>query len=422
MSFRFQFRRGTTAERNAANPILAAGEPAVVLDSGQPAKLVLGDGVTAMADLPLIGDLPTKSTALRVTNETPFASRRITSPATIVVMGVDPSTPGRVFGSNRSFGPYTMSNDSGTTWANAPTVPAGSTNTSVQKFVTFKGDLYAMATETATARVGIYRSPNTATVAGWSWTGPLVQTPVGIEGKSTIFNAGADYLFLGEYEAAGTDIAALGGPQLLRSADGVTWETVWGRDPSVKHIHAVYEDPYNAGHVYMTVGDNGTPHSVLRSTEHGATGTWEAIITTPGGANPWQAVQISFSERYVWLASDRRGWSVAVFDRDDLIPYVVALNNPYMMAVPGAPVTTDRFFEIGYFGAVDPATEVFYLNQSDTSTPGNTFGIFFLPQIGSRLELIDFAKTGAGLLVGEVFVANGMVYTGNVVSGTLRLP
>jgi hypothetical protein len=51
VSFRFQFRRGTTAERNASNPILAAGEPAVVLDSGQPAELVLGDGVTAMADL-----------------------------------------------------------------------------------------------------------------------------------------------------------------------------------------------------------------------------------------------------------------------------------------------------------------------------------------------------------------------------------
>jgi len=51
VSFRFQFRRGTTAERDAANPVLAAGEPAVVLDSGQPAELVLGDGVTAMADL-----------------------------------------------------------------------------------------------------------------------------------------------------------------------------------------------------------------------------------------------------------------------------------------------------------------------------------------------------------------------------------
>ncbi len=44
-------RRGTTAEWTAANPVLSAGEPAVVLDSGQPAELVLGDGVTAMADL-----------------------------------------------------------------------------------------------------------------------------------------------------------------------------------------------------------------------------------------------------------------------------------------------------------------------------------------------------------------------------------
>ena len=68
-----------------------------------------------MADLPLIGDLPTNRPGLR-DQRNPFASRRITSPATIVVTGVDPSTSGRVFGSNRSFGPYTMSNDSGTTW------------------------------------------------------------------------------------------------------------------------------------------------------------------------------------------------------------------------------------------------------------------------------------------------------------------
>ena len=360
--------------------------------------------------------------ATRITNAAPFVSTRINTPAAIVVMGIDPSNPGRVFGSNRSFGPYAMSTDGGTTWANGASLPAGTTNTSVQKFVTFKGNLYAMATETATARVGIYRSPNTTAASGWAWSAPLVQTPVGVEGKSTVFNAGSNYLFFGEYEAAGTNLAGLGGPQLMRSTDGVTWEVVWGRDATVKHIHAVYEDPYNPGHVYMTLGDNGTPHSVLRSTEHGAAGTWEAIITTPGSANPWQSVQISFSERYVWLASDRRGWSVAVFDRDDLTPYVVSLNNPYMMAVPGAAVTTDRFYEIGYLGAVDPETEVFYLSQSDTSTLGNTFGNFFLPQIGSRLELLDFGKTGSGLLVGEVFVANGLVYTGNVVVNALRLP
>ena len=150
---------------------------AVVLDSGQPAKLVLGDGVTAMADLPLIGDLPTKSTSLR-DQRNPFASRRITSPATIVVMGVDPAPRPRVR-VQPVLWPYTMSNDSGTTWLTRNR--AGRLNQHQRpEVVTFKGDLYAMATETATARVGIYRSPNTATVAGWSWTGPWCKPPSAI--------------------------------------------------------------------------------------------------------------------------------------------------------------------------------------------------------------------------------------------------
>jgi hypothetical protein len=349
----------------------------------------------------------------------PLTVTRITSPANIAVMGVDPSNPGRVFGSNRSFGPYSLSNDNGTTWTNGATTAPGTTNTSVQKFVTFGAYVYVMATDSTSGQVGIYRSTNVSAPASWSWSAALVQTPVGIEGKSTVFNAGSQYLFLGEYESDGVDIAALGGPQLLRSADGVTWETVWGRDATVKHIHGVYEDPYNPGHIYMTLGDNSTPHSVLRSTSHGAAGTWVPIIT--GGDNNWQSVQISFSPDWVWLASDRAGFNVAVFNRTDLVPYSVAVNNPALLAVPGAAVVTDRFYSIGYLGAVDPATGVFYLSQSDTSTTGNTFGHFYLPQMGGRLELLDFWKTGtAGYLTNEVFVANGYVFMGNAVISAFR--
>jgi hypothetical protein len=94
----------------------------------------------------------------------------------------------------------------------------------------------------------------------------------------------------------------------------------------------------------------------------------------------------------------------------------VAVNDPRMMAVPGAAVTTDRFYELGYLGAVDPATGVYYLSQNDTSTLGNTFGHFYLPQIGGRLELLDHWKSGtAGYGTNEVFVANGKVYMGNAV-------
>ncbi|HLR93955.1 MAG TPA: hypothetical protein VK053_05490, partial [Jiangellaceae bacterium] len=306
--------------------------------------------------------------------------------------------------------------DGGQTWINRDTGPAGTDPHSVKKFVVFKGDVYAMVTTTATGQVGIYRTPNTpAEPSSWGpWSDELVATPPGIEGKSTIFNAGTEYLFYGEYEANGQDIAALGGPLLLRSPDGDTWEPVWGRDPSVKHIHGVYEDPYHPGHIYMTLGDTGTPHSVLRSKQHGAPGTWEPIIT--GGNNNWQSVQISFTQDHVWLSSDRVGFTVAIFDRDELVPRSAAFGEPYMMPVPGGEVG-DRFYQLGYLGAVDPETGIYYHNQSDTSTPGNTFANFVLPRIGGRLELLDFGKGGTGgwNANGEVYIAHGNVYIGNMI-------
>ena len=53
-TFRFQLRRGTTAEWADANPVLSAAEPGVDLDTGEQR---IGDGVTAWADLPIQGDL-----------------------------------------------------------------------------------------------------------------------------------------------------------------------------------------------------------------------------------------------------------------------------------------------------------------------------------------------------------------------------
>lgn len=53
MATRVQLRRGPAAQWTAANPILAAGEPAVETDTG---KLKVGDGTTAWASLPYILD------------------------------------------------------------------------------------------------------------------------------------------------------------------------------------------------------------------------------------------------------------------------------------------------------------------------------------------------------------------------------
>lgn len=49
MTTRIQYRRGTAAQWATANPVLAAGEPGVVIPGDQ---MKVGDGVTAWNDLP----------------------------------------------------------------------------------------------------------------------------------------------------------------------------------------------------------------------------------------------------------------------------------------------------------------------------------------------------------------------------------
>lgn len=47
-----QFRRGTEAQRQSVDPVLADGEPAFIRDTNQ---LIIGDGVTDATDLAPIG-------------------------------------------------------------------------------------------------------------------------------------------------------------------------------------------------------------------------------------------------------------------------------------------------------------------------------------------------------------------------------
>jgi hypothetical protein len=175
----------------------------------------------------------------------PFAApTKTTSPATICVIGVDEAT-GVLYGRNASFGPFAQSDTGGVTWVNRST-PAGVTTSSVLKAAAFKGYVYVLYQDTASGIYGIYRTQQQpqGTPFG-AWSTPVKTLIPGTSGNKAGFNAGSQYLFIGEYEADGVDIAAAGGPMLHRSADGVTWETVWGPDRTVKHVHGVKEDPYN---------------------------------------------------------------------------------------------------------------------------------------------------------------------------------
>ena len=50
----FKLRRGTAAEWEAKNPVLATGEPGFIIDQF---KLKIGDGATAFTELPFVNEI-----------------------------------------------------------------------------------------------------------------------------------------------------------------------------------------------------------------------------------------------------------------------------------------------------------------------------------------------------------------------------
>ena len=257
-----------------------------------------------------------------------------------------------------------------------------------------------MATETATVRVGIYRSSNTATVAGWSRTGLWCKTPVGIEGKSTIFERRSRLPLPWRIRGQRAPISRRSvAPTvaLCRRRDMGDRGDVTQRQTHPRGLRRPLQPrarPYDRRRQRHT-----TP--VLRSTEHGATGTWEAIITIAGGPTPGRRCK-SHSPSVTSGLHPTAEDGPSPRSTATTHPYVVALNNPYMMAVPGAPATTGPILRNRATSGGRPATEVFHHQPvRHFHSWANTFGIFFLPQIGSRLELHRLLpQTGAGLLVG----------------------
>ena len=176
----------------------------------------------------------------------------------------------------------------------------------------------------------------------------------------TAFNADASYMYFGEY---GTDSTGLtvsagtglqGGPGVYRSADGVSWEQIFGPVNSAtakatnsgsyvatftstggvrNHCHCVYPDPYNAGTIYITCGDGGVLANVWiagYSTDFGR--TWTRITNNAR----YQSVQISASALWVYFASDTPFANVFVMNRGEKVMRVGSMNTIDQINYPGA--------------------------------------------------------------------------------------
>jgi Bacteriophage T4 gp9/10-like protein len=315
--------------------------------------------------------------------------------STYAYLGYD-DTDSRMWVRDDTGGILRQSTDNGATFSTNKTFPAGVTTAGgCTRMLRFGAYIYMLAKDTGDNIWKIYRATPQPGNTAFSWSAALhSMTDANSTSLWTSFSFDATYMYLSEYGDP------TGGPRAWRSSDGTTWPLIYGADATLRHIHAIAPDPYNAGHVWMTTGD-GAAKTIQKSTDYGS--NWSIIIAT----SAWQAVQISFSQKWVWLAGDSQRAAVIVIDRATGTPYNAARNTFRNIAVPAGAAVTDRFYANAWYGAVDPINDVFYSSANDTSVAGsNTPGLFYLPEVGSSLELLD-KMTAAG---GPVEVKNGVVF------------
>jgi PKD repeat protein len=81
--------------------------------------------------------------------------------------------------------------------------------------------------------------------------------------------------------------------------DGRTFSVVYSRTDA-RHYHAVEADPYQAGRIWLTVGDSGTQPRIGYSDDGGTTFTWITQVTYPQS----RALTLMFTPAAVYWGSD----------------------------------------------------------------------------------------------------------------------
>lgn len=332
---------GALAEINRLRAAIPAGASVDSLATAAAESGALGAHLAATYATPAqvaAGYAPKKVVALAEAFNQPLLTSGNSAVNPTSVVGFDPVTD-LVFGADRTTNNLSVSANYGAAWTHSRGIPTGMVHQQVHKIVRFGASVYLFGIDPLDGRAGVFASiARTSTSQSFSWSATRrvamsASTSASgtysevMNGKSTAFAAGSSAMMLGDYG----DFAA--GPKIQRSLNGTTWTTVWGPDPTVRHVHCVAEDPYNAGHWYATLGDADTPACVIRSTNNGD--TWSTVIAAAAG-NPFQAVQISFSPTAVFLASDHYGGSVFYFDRTEAVIRHYCLGSHANLPVPGA--------------------------------------------------------------------------------------
>jgi hypothetical protein len=326
----------------------------------------------------------------------------------LLLRGVD-TAGGTIVAADLTNDTLRQSADWATTWSAPKLLPPACAAAGATRVVHFGGSVYCAVHDLDSLSLRVYGSPPADGDTPFEWMDSGLVTQVATSAKSgTQLSHDAAYLYVGEYGDPPN------GPNIYRSADGATWQTVFSAADQMaligrtcRHVHAVAPDPFAPGHVYVTTGDFGidTGAALWRSMSYGDPGTWEVVLPT----GTWQSSQISFDAERIWLAADNHVQTALVLERDSSDARPASPTHHYDIEVPGG-APGDAYFQIASHGQVDATTGVYYC-VATTGQTGNTDGMFAITSAGAPVSLVD--PGGIGIeMDAQVFVANGYVWSG----------
>lgn len=379
------------------------------------------------------------------------------------IVGYD-ATSNVIYAVDTANGFLRISENGGASWSGNKGFPAGVTYVNAFKVVRFGDYVYLYAADGTGATV--FRALPTTGGTALSWSARLLSTSSGTTAYPVALAADAVALYLGEYGDP------VGGPKIYRSTDGTTWTATYVPGASARHVHGVFPDPYFPGHVYATLGD-GISDPVIKSTDYGLTwsslgflGGWQAVqlsfsreyvfgaadfgygsvwafrrgnpvpkwaarnhhvnIPVPGGLGGRVITDAVFNGTTTMTSATANFNSADVgriISSPNNISYgatIASVTNSTTVVLSFAAFATasgqtvkiegERFNKFAYFGAVDPATGIYYCANITSLAGQRNGGLFYLPRPGERIELLD--PMFGGTSPQEFFIHNGYVWFG----------
>lgn len=358
--------------------------------------------------------------------------------------------------------------DHGVTVSAARGFPTNVIGANVIKVLRAGGYVWMGARDSTDSLTKLWRAP--VTTGTYTWSGPLAT--MSALGGLLMSSMGADdqYVYLGDYADP------TGGAKVYRVSVATGTPEAVTPTGIIRHVHAIAADPYNPGHVWMTTGDSGP--RIYRSTNYGATwtlinSTWQAVqisfsadwvhfaadsavvtafvmnrtdlvplaatpsfhyeIAVPGGAASRLLTDLQTTSGSKTVTSATANFTAA--DVGKKINHTASDPGNYITAVASATSATtfanswatgtktgfidgDRFYDKAFWGAVDPATGVYYCIANDNSGKGTRSGLFMIRKVGEPLELVE---TFLSQITGEMFIADGYLHSHVVARPLLAL-